>query len=429
MEVEALERFNEWWVTGKVRGKLAKPMKRYSFNWLLEQANKRQITLLTGLRRVGKTTLFYQLIDELLRRGVEPRNIFYFSFDEERYELKRVLEAYEKRVLKKNFEDCGRLYIFLDEVQKARNWFSDVKMFYDLYPNLKFFLSGSASLLLSRKALEYLAGRFFEVQLKPLTFKEFLEMKGLEVKGESIELYQRRVLPLFFDYLRKAGFPEIVDWEDDDEIRDYVKNSVIARIVFRDIPIEFGTKDFELMEGLLKLVFSNPGLIFNMNSIAKSFGRSRITISNYVEYLKYTLAIRSLSNYRRGVLVSSRKFKKLYPATTSLTFSYSNVFFEKEFFGKVLETYVVNTLNANFYFKKNYEVDIILERNGKLFPVEVKENVEDKDIRNFTKILELLKLKEGLIVSLEQFDERIVEDKKIRVVPAWSLDFLEKVKS
>jgi predicted AAA+ superfamily ATPase len=59
----------------------------------------------------------------------------------------------------------------------------------------------------------------------------------------------------------------------------------------------------------------------------------------------------------------------------------------------------------------------------------VKENVEDKDIRNFTKILELLKLKEGLIVSLEQFDERIVEDKKIRVVPAWSLDFLEKVKS
>jgi predicted AAA+ superfamily ATPase len=183
------------------------------------------------------------------------------------------------------------------------------------------------------------------------------------------------------------------------------------------------------MEGLLKLVFSNPGLIFNMNSIAKSLGRSRITISNYVEYLKYTLAIRSLSNYRRGVLVSSRKFKKLYPATTSLTFSYSNVFFEKEFFGKVLETYVVNTLNANFYFKKNYEVDIILERNGKLFPVEVKENVEDKDIRNFTKILELLKLKEGLIVSLEQFDERIVEDKKIRVVPAWSLDFLEKVKS
>lgn len=424
MELETLERFNEWWDTGKVRKELVKPIKRYAFEQLLKQTKKRQITILTGLRRVGKTTLFFQTIDKLLRKGIDPENILYFSFDEERYDLKEVLGIYEKKILKRNFEDCGKLFIFFDEIQKASNWFSTVKIFYDLYPNLKFFLSGSASLLLLKKAAEYLAGRFFQIELKPLTFREFLEMKRIKVEKKKLELHQRKLLPLFLDYLRKAGFPEIVDWEEDEEIREYVKNSVLARVVLRDIPLEFGIKDFELMEKLLSLIFSNPGMIFNVNSLSRSLGRSRITISNYVEYLKYSLTVRSLSNYRKSILISSRKFKKLYPATTSLTFAYSRSFYESKFLGKVLESYVVNALNANFYFKKNRkEVDVILQRNGRLLPIEVKESVEEKDIKNFMKTLEFLGLKEGLIVTLEQFDEKIIDKKRIRIIPAWTLEF------
>ena len=424
MELETLERFNEWWSTGKVKKELAKPIKRYAFKHLMEQVKKRQITILTGLRRVGKTTLFFQTIDELLKKGVEPENILYFSFDEERYDPREVLETYEKKILKKNFEDCGRLFIFLDEIQKARDWFSTLKIFYDLYPNLKFFLSGSASLLLLKKAAEYLAGRFFQINLKPLTFKEFLEMKGMEVKRDRLEFHHRKVLPLFFDYLRKAGFPEIVDWEEDEEIKEYVKNSVIARVVLRDIPVEFGIKDFELMEKLLTFIFSNPGFIFNVNSLSRSLGRSRITISNYVEYLKYSLTIRSLSNYRKSVLISSRKFKKLYPTTTSLTFAYSRLFYESEFFGRVLESYVVNALDANLYFKKNRkEVDAILEKNGKFLPVEVKESVKSEDIKNFAKTMDFLGLNEGLMVTLEEFDEKVIEGKRIKIIPAWTLDF------
>jgi predicted AAA+ superfamily ATPase len=424
IEIETFERFNEWWVTGRIRKELVKPLKRYAFFQLFEQCEKRQISLLTGLRRVGKTTLFYQLIDELLKK-VEPKSILYFSFDEEKYSVKEVLETYEKKVLKKNFEDCKRLYIFLDEVQKAKDWFSSIKIFYDLYPNIKFFLSGSASLLLSKKALEYLAGRFFEIQLKPLTFKEFLEMKGFEIKEGNLELYQRKALPLFLDYLRKAGFPEIVEWEKDEEIRDYIKNSVVARIVLRDIPAEFGLRDFELMESMLKLIFSNPGLIFNLNSISRSFGKSKITLSNYLNFLKYSLAIRTLSNYRKGALVASRKFKKVYPSATSLIFAYSSLFYEKEFFGKVLETYVANALNANFYFRKNLkEVDLILEREGKLLPVEIKEVVESEDIKKFARILKFLELKEGIVATLEQFDEKVFENKKIKVIPSWCLEFV-----
>ncbi|MEM3755328.1 MAG: DUF4143 domain-containing protein [Candidatus Bathyarchaeia archaeon] len=279
---------------------------------------------------------------------------------------------------------------------------------------------------ISKKALEYLAGRFFEIQLKPLTYKEFLKMKGLEIKEEEIELYQRKALPLFLDYLRKAGFPEIVEWEKDEEIKEYVKNSVVARVVLRDISMEFGIKDFELIESMLKLIFSNPGLIFNFNLISKSFKKSRMTISNYLNYLKYGLAVKILSNYRKSILATSRKFKKVYPATTSFTFAYSNLFYEKEFFGKVLETYVINALNANFYFRKNNkEIDAILEKNKKLLPIEVKESMKEKDIEKFLKTLKELNLEEGIIVTLEEFNEKIVKNKKIRILPAWYLDFFE----
>src|SRR3990170_6038653 len=100
---EDLERLNEWWFTGKVRKELALPFRRYAFSRVLESSDERQILIITGLRRVGKTTLLYQTIEKLLET-VNPNEILYFSFEESSANLKEVLEFYEKRVLKKPFE-------------------------------------------------------------------------------------------------------------------------------------------------------------------------------------------------------------------------------------------------------------------------------------------------------------------------------------
>jgi len=219
---EDIERFNEWWFTGKIRKELALPFRRYAFSNIIETLKERQIMMIIGLRRVGKTTLMYQVIEELLKTE-DPLKILYFSFDESLVNPKEVLEYYEKRILKKPFEEAGRIYIFLDEIQYVKNWASALKQFYDLYPNIKFFVSGSSSLLLSKDAIEKLAGRFFLLELKPLMFSEFLEMKGL--KKESIDIFSRRTETYFFDYLRKSGFPEIVDWETDTKIAEYIRYS------------------------------------------------------------------------------------------------------------------------------------------------------------------------------------------------------------
>ena len=413
---EDVERFNEWWFTGKIRRDLTPPFKRYAFPRIIESLKERQILLVTGPRRVGKTTLLYQAIESLLEK-VSPNKILYFSFDETTFNPKEVLEFYEKKVLMKPFEEADRVFIFFDEIQYAKNWPSTLKQFYDLYPNLKFFVSGSSSLLLSREAMEKLAGRFFTLKLKPLTFYEFLELKG--IKPNRTDLFSRRIEAYFYDYLRKSGFPEIVDWENETRIAEYIKNSVIDRVTLRDIPLIFKTRNITLMENIVKLILSTPGNTINVNSLSRTWGESRITISSYLRYLETSLLIRSLSNFKPSFLSTSRKLKKYYPVTTSLIFAYSKQNFEKRM-GAVLETYIVNALDAQYYFREGKkEINIIL-KDKELLPIEVKETVNKEDITKFAKLVRYINAKKGIIISSNQRLKR----EEIEVIPAYMAESL-----
>ncbi|MEM2263738.1 MAG: ATP-binding protein [Nitrososphaerota archaeon] len=409
-----MERFNEWWFTGKIRKELALPFKRYAFSKILESLKERQILIITGLRRVGKTTLLYQTIEKLLETE-EPNKILYFSFEESLANVKEVLDFYEKQILKKVFEEAGRIFIFFDEIQYCENWPSIIKQYYDLYPNIKFLISGSSSLLLSKEAIDKLAGRFFFFELKPLTFFEFLEMKGIKILEP--ELFSRRIETYFFDYLRKAGFPEIVNWENDIKIAEYIKNTVIDRVILRDLPIIFKTRDIILLEKIMKLILSNPGAIININSLSRDWGENKITISNYLKFLEISLLIRSLSNFRPAFLSISRKLKKYYPTVTSLIFSNSKEIFEEKF-GAVLETYIVNALDASYYFKEGKkEINVIL-KNEELLPIEIKENVNENDLKKFLDLVKYINAKRGIFISLNQNFKK----ENIEVLPAYLIE-------
>jgi len=411
-----LERFNEWWFTGKIRRELALPFRRYAFSRVMESLRERQILLVTGPRRVGKTTLLYQAVEKLLETVV-PSRILYFSFEESLISPKEVLEVYEKKVLRKSVEEVDRVFVFFDEIQYVENWASVLKQFYDLYPNLKFFVSGSSSLLLSGEAVEKLAGRFFFLKVKPLTFPEFLGLKG--VKTDEVEVFSRRIEAYFYDYLRKSGFPEVVDWDNEVRVAEYIKNSVVDRVALRDIPLMFRTRDMALMDKMVRLILSAPGSIVNINSLSRTWGVSKITISNYLRFLETSLLIRSLSNFRPSFLSSSRKLRKYYPVTSSLIFAYSRESFESRM-GAVLETYVVNALDAEYYFREGRkEIDIILRDKG-LLPVEVKETVSEDDIARFSRLVKYINAEKGVIVSSGQ--EMKKED--VEVIPVYLVEFL-----
>src|SRR3989344_4327040 len=120
MEQSTLEEFNHWWLKGKVDPELALPFKRDDYTEIEKNLDKRFIVALIGLRRVGKTTTLYQLIQNLVAEKVDKTNIVFFSFDEVSIKLGEVLEKY-KEIQKKDLRE-EKVYVFLDEIQKCENW-------------------------------------------------------------------------------------------------------------------------------------------------------------------------------------------------------------------------------------------------------------------------------------------------------------------
>lgn len=152
-------------------------IKRDLFSELIKYLNEKPMIGILGLRRTGKTVLLKQIIDHLINEGTPRDNILYFSFDDEVTSLEEVIIKYQTRI-GKNISSTDNLYVFLDEIQKLDNWQHQVKYYYDTYPNIKFFVSGSSSIFLKKKAEESLAGRIFLYHLPMLSFTEFLRLKG-----------------------------------------------------------------------------------------------------------------------------------------------------------------------------------------------------------------------------------------------------------
>lgn len=415
MELFDLERWNSWWKTGQVKEVWLQPFHRDLYSVLPPYLEKRQILLFQGLRRVGKSTLLFQLIADLLKT-IPAQRILYFSFDEQVPEIREVLEVYQKHILGKSFEEIPeRVYLFLDEVQKVKDWENKIKVYYDLYPQVKIFLSGSASVILRKRAKESLAGRIFDFTLEPLSFQEFLALRGMNVQQmkKSPELWKRDLLPLFYRYIKYGSFPELVHEENEDIARKYIQETVVDRIIYKDLPEEFPIKDTALLRALLVLVIQKPGMILNFQQLARDFGKDPRTISTYFDYLQFSLLIKFIFNYRGSPLASMRKAKKVYFATPNIIFASAPSL--QSVFPYMLENLVVNTTHASFFYTNGFEVDIVLENKGKLQGIEVKSGKVEvqqllKFITAFGKKVESVK-----IISLEEEGKQ----KGIPIIPAF----------
>ena len=268
MDGSKLEEFNHWWLSGKVDSDLALPFQRDHFSEIVNNLPNRFILALVGLRRVGKTTTVYQLIQTLLNEKTERTNILFFSFDDYSAKLNEVLDAY-REFHNKDFRS-ERVYVFLDEIQKCDGWENELKKYYDLYPKLKFIISGSESLFIRKRTKETLAGRLFEFAMTAFSFKEYARFNGLT---DSDLKYETKIKPLFLKFLERGGFPETFSLENDKEFKEYIRALVVDRIVYQDIPGLFGIDDPDFLKVLIELIATNPGMYVDYLSLSKQFGK------------------------------------------------------------------------------------------------------------------------------------------------------------
>ncbi len=407
MERRKLEEMNHWWFTKKVDPQLALSFKRDIYGSLITSLDQRFIIALVGLRRIGKTTLLYQLIQHLIDQNVPVENIVFFSFDETAATLADMLQTYQE-IQQKNLRE-ERIYIFLDEIQKHDNWENELKKYYDLYPKMKLIISGSESLFIRKKTKETLAGRIFEYKLTPFIFSEYLRLHQIEKKYES------RAVDAFQKFILIGGFPETFSLNEKD-FREYIRSLVVDKIIYKDIPKIFNLEDPEFLGILLELVSTNPGLQIDYQSLSQQFGKDRRVIKNYFSYLQSSFLVVFLGNYRKGKTASLRKKKKAYPTDIAFCTLYSGQN-QAIFVGKVIETLIVNSLSAKDFWKNGTEIDIIHHD----FPIEVKyqEQISPSDWKPLLSFMRKFGKKIGILITKNHDQEIQEEEGIIKLIPAW----------
>ncbi|MGC9309529.1 MAG: ATP-binding protein [Candidatus Nanoarchaeia archaeon] len=393
---DTLELLNPWWKEGKISKNLALKYRRKYYKKISSLKNLRQVVILSGLRRVGKTTLLYQNIEDLLKKN-NPKKIFYFNFDKEVEDLLELLNAYSE-LTGTDFKK-EKIFVFFDEITKLKNWAEQLKIVYDSLPNIKFFVSSSSSVNLEQDAIKNLAGRYFLMNIYPLFFEEFLEIKNKQEFLKNKKLYAKELKKEFELYFSRS-FPECVFWEDELLIKDYLKTTLIDKIVKIDLSSRFDNLNVDLLFNLLDMFYSEPGIYLEYDNLAKNLRVSKKTLFDHIFYLEFCYLIRIVRNFRPSTLSSKRKLQRVYPYWWNMAFSYCS---NRD---KLLESFVASIKNLKYYWREgDKEVDFLEVSNKEIsaFEVKNKEKITRRDISNLLYFLKKYHPKGSFVISKTPF--------------------------
>lgn len=387
-----LKETNPWWKAETFK------LKNYSYREILPHIEKffslPQIIAMVGLRRTGKTTLLLKIIEMYLKR-MDFKHILYFSFDDfSSLHIEDILSAYREIFPGLDFQKDNFLFC-LDEIQKLQDWQEKIKRLYDTYKNIKIIISGSESLFVRKRIKETLGGRIFEFRISPLNFREYLQFTKNEVVVKNLELYKEDIIKLYKEFLKTNGFPELSGIKDDMIIHKYLKESVIDKILFKDIPSLFKVRNIDILGEILDIIIFSPGQIIDISRLSKELGLTRQVISSYLNYLEKAFLIKKIYNFSKNLRKQKRSLKKYYPAIVFPSIVYNN-------FSACFENSLIWHLDAQFFYRDVYknEVDaIMVDRDRGIIPIEIKTG--KIDLKGINYFIKRYKVKRSIVITLD----------------------------
>ena len=374
-----------------------------------------EIIIITGIRRCGKSSLLKIISKKLNKKFV------YINFDDIRFTDFKV----------ENFEDIEEIIseirgikteviYLLDEVQNVLSWERWVNNLYA--KNIKVFVTGSNSSLLSSEISTFLTGRNKVIKLYPFSFKEFLLFKKIKIDYQTTD--ERRIISQAFnEYFEKGGFPLVIINDDLSLSKQYFED-----ILNKDIIKRYGIKKVKELKDLILYLFSNVSKTYSYSTLKQiSSIKSLSMINNYIEHLKNVFVASTINKFDYSIKkqrVSSSKFYVLdnsFLKTVAFNFSENT--------GKRLENLVFIELvrrevKVYYHLKKN-ECDFIIKEGLNITKAIqvclILDNIVTKkrEIDGLCEALKEYNLKEGLILTLDKEEEFMIDGKKIIIKPVW----------
>lgn len=398
---------------------------------ILQLLKSELITIIIGARRSGKSFIMRQIAEELINNGIPKNEILIINLEDPRFPkltANLLHEIYE--VYLEDLKPKGKPYILLDEIQEVENWEKWVLMMKELN-KANVIITGSNAKLLGTDLATLLTGRHLDLEVLPLSFKEFMKFRDLEIK-DTMDIISNatEIKSLMNEYLQIGAFPEIILRENKKErLLEYFDD-----IVEKDLIQRHKIRKAEDMKSLLKFYFSNTSALSTYNSLEKNLKISANTIEKFSAYFKDAYLLFFVKRFSFKVKEQEKSPRKVYAIDTGLSNAIGFRFIKNN--GKLMENAVFLELQRKkshnsgieiYYWKneRHHEVDFILKENEKAVQmIQVCYDIDDvktkeREIRSLISASAELKCDNLLVITSEYESEEIEKGKKIIFQPLY----------
>lgn len=424
--IQILADWNPWWRTGRVPAELRGITRPYTGE-LIRLAGERQVKIVTGVRRSGKSTLFYQLIDWLLEtQKVPPQQVLLINFEDlslEQAGIEQIYNAYQMA-----FGPQEANWFFFDEIHRQQHWESWIRKWYDLKRDVQFFVTGSSAYLLKKEYATLLTGRNLAVEVFPLSFREFLSFSGVEAPDpRTLSTSEANELRYHFQkYLAAGGFPEV--FSKNENFRRRLLNQYFEDILYKDIVARFGA-NYQKLKELALYLLANHSNLFSQRSIREGLEMGLGTIAEYLEFLEDAWLVFYSRKFDYSYKKQLANPKKVYTIDLGLKDAVSFRFSED--YGRNLENLAAVELKRRgkeFFYWKNgsgLETDFLIRSGAKTeAAIQVSARLHDpktkkREIAGLLAAINHFSLPEGLLLTDDESGAEEIDGRVIRYQPLW----------
>lgn len=376
--------------------------------------NKNIIKVLTGQRRVGKTTILKQLIDKIKTADANS-NIIYINKEYHDFKMIKTSDDLYKFV-KSQIKDNNNNHIFIDEVQEISQFEIALRQLFS--EGLDIYCTGSNAKMLSGDLATHLAGRYIEFHISSLSYGEFLKAHQLENNNKTLNRY-----------IKYGGLPYLIHLPFDDEIIYGYLKSIYNTIILKDIVSRYNIRDIDFLERLLEYLSDNLGSYVSSKKISDFLKSQRLSLSvntvmNYLKYLSYSFFINKV---RRFDIIGKKRFEineKYF--FSDLGLKHSIVPFQGNQIGNIFENLVYNQLiylDYQVFIGKHQdrEIDFVIQKGNDTKYIQVAYQLPNEKVREreFGNLLKIEDNFEKIVVSSDEFTTNYKGIKHMHI-----LDFL-----
>lgn len=420
-------------------------IKRKLFNPIKDHLQDKEITLITGPRQAGKTTLMKQLEGDLRAKGEKT---LFLDLDIDR---DRPFFASQDSLIQRIQYEIGKEkgYVFIDEIQRKENAGLFLKGIYDMQLPYKFIVSGSGSLELKEKIHESLAGRKRVFELPTLSFEELVAFKTdynytnpdgtLKEPATFFAIYGKKALFYLEEYLNFGGYPRVV-LETEISKKQVAIDEIYRSYLEKDISVLLNIRKTESLTQLVRILAFQAGNLINISELSNTLGLAMQTVKNYLWYLEKTFIVERISPYFKNIRKEITKSQTYYFVDLGFKNYAANQFgnalgatvgflFENFVYGVLKEGIYLSPTTIHFWRSKDKaEVDFVIDAVSEIIPVEVKyTNLKKPEMsRSFKSFLTKYKPKRAYVVHLgERFEEEF-NNTKISFLPYYEIGKITK---